>query len=150
MLDTNVDYYFIVYQTNPSRERVKYEIDACGVKHSTSYKNFLEFIQETISLTVSNKVKVSLNNYNEVYLLDRENGSVKELQEGQLPKLNSNFKVYKEAIAEAAKEDSSNTQSWVDGVLNMRPDWTEKTQANTDSHLLKLKKDKEKPKIFRF
>lgn len=124
------DYYFIVYDTNPDRERVKYEIDANGVKIGCSYKKFLEFVRETVSLTVMNKVKATLNNYNERYILDREEGKVIEIDKGRSPETVSNFTKYKDKIESKRNDDYSSANGWVNGVIKQRDDWNQKDLSN--------------------
>lgn len=127
------DYYFIVYDTNPDRERVKYEIDANGVRIGCNYKKFLEFIRETVSLTVMNKVKATLNNYNERYLLDREEGKITEIDKGRDPETLSNFTKYKDKLETKKNDESACANSWVNGVIKQREDWKSKNLDN-DRH----------------
>ena len=77
-----------------------------------------------------NKVKATLNNYNERYILDREEGKVIEIDKGRSPETVSNFTKYKDKIESKRNDDYSSANGWVNGVIKQRDDWNQKDLSN--------------------
>ncbi len=116
-IDTYNDFYFVVFTSNPIKNRVKYEVDANNSISSVTTEKFVDFIRQTVGLKAVASVQKALRNVGETYLLDREEQKLFEVSRAASLPEEANFKKYQKIIKETKMLDTTMNVDWTQSVM---------------------------------
>jgi len=75
-------FYFMVFQPNPSKDRVKIWIDDGSLKVSMKRSKYIDLCVSLIGIKIQDNLSMALEEVGSFFILDRELGTIKHLQVG--------------------------------------------------------------------